>query len=218
MVLAARTTIELKYGSTFSLKLKFTCKQSYTMTKIVKIIPLSEFNFALMENHTYTTIKNKMSTPKKTKYSTKKFQDSLNYWVNLGYIRKSGTFKNPKYNASLSHGTEPISEFFDSVIEKSLSKLNENYDNLKSKKLFGKHQLFLHVFSEIDEIISNIELAQWSYFATKNHNNEKENLEKTITKGHKGITKFCKKLLVGKTNKEIGLIVDSCNKYPFRVF
>mgnify|MGYP005645909535 CR=1 FL=1 len=132
------------------------------------------------------------------------------------YIRKSGTFKNPKYHASLSN-VEPISEFFDSIIVKSLSKLNENYDNLKSNKLFGKGQSH-GIFVSIDEIISSIELAQWSYFATKNHNNEKENLEKTITKGHKGITKFCKKLLVGKTNKEIGLIVDSCNKYPFRVF
>ena len=188
------------------------------MTKVVKIIPLSEFNFALIKNNTYTTIRNKLSTPKGTKYSTTLFRKSLQYWVDLEYIRKSGTFKNPKYHASLAHGAEPISEFFDSVIEKSLSNLNENYDNLKSNKLFGKHQLFLQVFSEIDEIISNIELAQWSYFATKNHNNEKENLEKTITKGHKGITKFCKKLLVGKTNKEIGLIVDSCNKYPFRVF
>ena len=188
------------------------------MTKIVKIIPLAEFNFALMENHTYTTIKNKMSTPKKTKYSTKKFQDSLRYWVDLGYIRQSGTFKNPKYTASVSYGSEPISKFFDDVIGKSLSNLNENYDNLKSNKLFGKHQLFLHVFSEIDEIISNIELAQWSYFATKNHNNEKENLEKTITKGHKGLIKFCKKTLVGKTDKEIGLIVNLCNKYPFPVF
>ena len=187
------------------------------MTKIVKIIPLAEFNFALMENHTYTTIKNKMSTPKKTKYSTKKFQDSLRYWVDLGYIRQSGTFKNPKYTASVSYGSEPISKFFDDVIGKSLSNLNENYDNLKSNKLFGKEQSH-GIFVSIDEIISNIELAQWSYFATKNHNNEKENLEKTITKGHKGITKFCKKLLVGKTNKEIGLIVDLCNKYPFRVF
>jgi CTP synthase (UTP-ammonia lyase) len=182
------------------------------------IIPITEFNFALLNADTYTKIKNKMTTSKGTKYSTTLFRKSLQYWVEREYIRKTGTFKNPKYHASLSYGTEPISEFFDSVIEKSLSKLNENYDNLKYKKLFGKHQLFLHVFSEIDEIISTIELAQWSYFTTMNYNNEKENLEKTITKGHKGITKFCKKLLVGKTNKEIGLIVDSCNKYPFRVF
>ena len=187
------------------------------MTKIVKIIPLAEFNFALMENHTYTTIKNKMSTPKKTKYSTTLFRKSLQYWVDLEYIRKSGTFKNPKYHASLSNGVEPISEFFDSIIVKSLSKLNENYDELKSKKLFGKDQSHL-IFVRIDEIISSIELAQWSYFATKNHNNEKENLEKTITKGHKGLIKFCKKILVGKSDKEIGLIVDLCNKYPFRVF
>ena len=187
------------------------------MTKVVKIIPLSEFNFALMENHTYTTIKNKMSTPKKTKYSTKKFQDSLNYWVNLGYIRKSGTFKNPIYHASLSNGVEPISEFFDGVIVKSLSKLNENYDNLESKKLFGKDQSHL-IFVRIDEIISSIELAQWSYFATKNRNNEKENLDKTITKGRNGIIKFCNKILVGKTNKEISLITDLCKKYPFSVF
>ena len=182
------------------------------------IIPISEFNSVLLKVDTYTKMKNRMTTTKGTQYSTKKFQRSLQYWVEQEYVRKSGTFKNPKYHASLSNEVEPISEFFDSIIVKSLSKLNENYDNLKYKKLFGKHQLFLHVFSEIDEIISSIELAQWSYFATKNHNNEKENLEKTITKGHKGITKFCKKLLVGKTNKEIGLIVDSCNKYPFRVF
>ena len=70
----------------------------------------------------------------------------------------------------------------------------------------------------IDEIISSIELAQWSYFATKNRNNEKENLDKTITKGRKGIIKFCNKILVGKTNKEIGLITDLCKKYPFPVF
>ena len=187
------------------------------MTKIVKIIPLAEFNFALMENHTYTTIKNKMSTPKKTKYSTTLFRKSLQYWVDLEYIRKSGTFKNPKYHASLAHGAEPISEFFDSVIEKSLSNLNENYDNLKSNKLFGKEKSH-GIFVSIDEIISNIELAQWSYFATKNRNNEKENLDKTITKGRKGIIKFCNKILVGKTNKEIGLITDLCKKYPFPVF
>ena len=181
------------------------------------IIPISEFNSVLLKVDTYTKMKNRMTTTKGTQYSTKKFQRSLQYWVEQEYIRKSGTFKNPKYHASLAHGAEPISEFFDSVIEKSLSNLNENYDNLKSNKLFGKEKSH-GIFVSIDEIISNIELAQWSYFATKNHNNEKENLEKTITKGHKGITKFCKKLLVGKTNKEIGLIVDSCNKYPFRVF
>ena len=182
------------------------------------IIPITEFNSALLRAHTYTKILNRMTTPKGTKYSTKKFQRSLQYWVEQEYIRKSGTFKNPKYHASLSNGVEPISEFFDSIIVKSLSKLNENYDNLKSKKLFGKHQLFLHVFSEIDEIISSIELAQWSYFATKNRNNEKENLDKTITKGRNGIIKFCNKILVGKTNKEISLITDLCKKYPFSVF
>ena len=100
---------------------------------------------------------------------------------------------------------------------KSLSKLNENYDELKSKKLFGKDQSHL-IFVRIDEIISSIELAQWSYFATKNRNNEKENLDKTITKGRKGIIKFCNKILVGKTNKEISLITDLCKKYPFPVF
>jgi hypothetical protein len=181
------------------------------------IIPISEFNSVLLKVDTYTKMKNRMTTTKGTQYSTKKFQRSLQYWVEQEYIRKSGTFKNPKYRASLSNEVEPISEFFDSIIVKSLSKLNENYDNLKSKKLFGKDQSHL-IFVRIDEIISSIELAQWSYFATKNHNNEKENLEKTITKGHKGITKFCKKLLVGKTNKEIGLITDLCKKYPFPVF
>ena len=49
-------------------------------------------------------------------------------------------------------------------------------------------------------------------------NFEKDDLDKTITKGRKGIIKFCKKLLVGKTHKEIVLITDSCNKYPFTVF
>ena len=182
------------------------------------IIPISEFNSVLLKVDTYTKMKNRMTTTKGTQYSTKKFQRSLQYWVEQEYIRKSGTFKNPKYHASLSNGVEPISEFFDGIIVKSLSKLNENYDNLKYKKLFGKHQLFLHVFSEIDKIISTIELAQWAYFETKNHNFEKDDLDKTITKGRKGIIKFCKKLLVGKTHKEIVLITDSCNKYPFTVF
>ena len=181
------------------------------------IIPITEFNSALLRVHTYTKILNRMTTPKGTKYSTKKFQRSLQYWVEQEYIRKSGTFKNPKYHASLSNGVEPISEFFDSIIVKSLSKLNENYDNLESKKLFGKDQSHL-IFVRIDEIISSIELAQWSYFATKNRNNEKENLDKTITKGRNGIIKFCNKILVGKTNKEIGLITDLCKKYPFPVF
>ena len=181
------------------------------------IIPISEFNSVLLKVDTYTKMKNRMTTTKGTQYSTKKFQRSLQYWVEQEYIRKSGTFKNPKYHASLSNGVEPISEFFDSVIVKSLSKLNENYDELKSKKLFGKDQSHL-IFVRIDEIISSIELAQWSYFATKNRNNEKENLDKTITKGRKGIIKFCNKILVGKTNKEIGLITDLCKKYPFPVF
>ena len=181
------------------------------------IIPITEFNSALLRVHTYTKILNRMTTPKGTKYSTKKFQRSLQYWVEQEYIRKSGTFKNPIYHASLSNGVEPISEFFDGVIVKSLSKLNENYDNLESKKLFGKDQSHL-IFVRIDEIISSIELAQWSYFATKNRNNEKENLDKTITKGRNGIIKFCNKILVGKTNKEISLITDLCKKYPFPVF
>jgi hypothetical protein len=181
------------------------------------IIPISEFNSVLLKVDTYTKMKNRMTTTKGTQYSTKKFQRSLQYWVEQEYIRKSGTFKNPKYRASLSNEVEPISEFFDSIIVKSLSKLNENYDNLKSKKLFGKDQSHL-IFVRIDEIISSIELAQWSYFATKNRNNEKENLDKTITKGRKGIIKFCNKILVGKTNKEIGLITDLCKKYPFPVF
>ena len=181
------------------------------------IIPISEFNSVLLKVDTYTKMKNRMTTTKGTQYSTKKFQRSLQYWVEQEYIRKSGTFKNPKYHASLSNEVEPISEFFDSIIVKSLSKLNENYDNLKSKKLFGKDQSHL-IFVRIDEIISSIELAQWSYFATKNRNNEKENLDKTITKGRKGIIKFCNKILVGKTNKEIGLITDLCKKYPFPVF
>tara|TARA_B110000438_G_C15570004_1_gene544971 strand:- start:74 stop:625 length:552 start_codon:yes stop_codon:yes gene_type:complete len=180
------------------------------------IIPISEFNSVLLKVDTYTKIKNRMTTAKGTQYSTKKFQRSLQYWVEQEYIRKSGTFKNPKYHASLSN-VEPISEFFDSIIVKSLSKLNENYDELKSKKLFGKDQSHL-IFVRIDEIISSIELAQWSYFATKNRNNEKENLDKTITKGRKGIIKFCNKILVGKTNKEISLITDLCKKYPFPVF
>ena len=181
------------------------------------IIPISEFNSVLLKVDTYTKMKNRMTTTKGTQYSTKKFQRSLQYWVEQEYIRKSGTFKNPKYHASLSNEVEPISEFFDTVIKNSLSNLNENYDNLKSNKLFGKEKSH-GIFVSIDEIISNIELAQWSYFATKNHNNEKENLEKTITKGHKGLIKFCKKILVGKSDKEIGLIVNLCNKYPFRVF
>jgi len=181
------------------------------------IIPISEFNSVLLKVDTYTKMKNRMTTTKGTQYSTKKFQRSLQYWVEQEYIRKSGTFKNPKYHASLSNGVEPISEFFDGIIVKSLSKLNENYDELKSKKLFGKDQSHL-IFVRIDEIISSIELAQWSYFATKNRNNEKENLDKTITKGRKGIIKFCNKILVGKTNKEIGLITDLCKKYPFPVF
>ena len=181
------------------------------------IIPISEFNSVLLKVDTYTKMKNRMTTTKGTQYSTKKFQRSLQYWVEQEYIRKSGTFKNPKYHASLSNEVEPISEFFDSIIVKSLSKLNENYDELKSKKLFGKDQSHL-IFVRIDEIISSIELAQWSYFATKNRNNEKENLDKTITKGRKGIIKFCNKILVGKTNKEIGLITDLCKKYPFPVF
>ena len=181
------------------------------------IIPISEFNSVLLKVDTYTKIKNRMTTAKGTQYSTKKFQRSLQYWVEQEYIRKSGTFKNPIYHASLSNGVEPISEFFDGVIVKSLSKLNENYDELKSKKLFGKDQSHL-IFVRIDEIISSIELAQWSYFATKNRNNEKENLDKTITKGRNGIIKFCNKILVGKTNKEISLITDLCKKYPFPVF
>ena len=181
------------------------------------IIPISEFNSVLLKVDTYTKMKNRMTTTKGTQYSTKKFQRSLQYWVEQEYIRKSGTFKNPKYHASLSNGVEPISEFFDGIIVKSLSKLNENYDELKSKKLFGKDQSHL-IFVRIDEIISSIELAQWSYFATKNRNNEKENLDKTITKGRKGIIKYCNKILVGKTNKEIGLITDLCKKYPFPVF
>jgi len=181
------------------------------------IIPISEFNSVLLKVDTYTKMKNRMTTTKGTQYSTKKFQRSLQYWVEQEYIRKSGTFKNPIYHASLSNGVEPISEFFDGVIVKSLSKLNENYDNLESKKLFGKDQSHL-IFVRIDEIISSIELAQWSYFATKNRNNEKENLDKTITKGRNGIIKFCNKILVGKTNKEISLITDLCKKYPFSVF
>ena len=188
------------------------------MTKTPDIIPLAEFNFALLNADTYTRIKNRMSTTKGTKYSTKKFQASLNYWVSVEQIRKietTGTY--PKYNASLTHGTEPISEFFDTVIKNSLSNLNENYDNLKSKKLFGKDQSHF-IFDRIDEIISTIEYAQWSYFATKNFHNEKELLDKTITKGRKGLIKFCKKILVGKSDKEIGLIVDLCKKYPFTVF
>ena len=181
------------------------------------IIPISEFNFALLNADTYTTIKNKMTTSKGTQYSTTKFRRSLKHWVDLEQIRKTGTFKNPKYHASLSYGTKPISEFYDDIIQKSLSNLNDLYDNLKSKKLFGKDQSHL-IFVRIDEIISSIELAQWSYFATKNRNNEKENLDKTITKGRNGIIKFCNKILVGKTNKEISLITDLCKKYPFPVF
>jgi len=184
-------------------------------------IPLAKFNFALLHADTYTRIKNneKMITAKGTKYSTKLFQESLQHWVDLEQIRKIETVgKNPKYHAAISHDTKPISEIYDGIIQKSISELNENYDNLKNKKLFDKHQLFLHIFSEIDKIISTIELAQWAYFETKNHNFEKDDLDKTITKGRKGIIKFCKKLLVGKTHKEIVLITDSCNKYPFTVF
>ena len=188
------------------------------MTKTPDIIPLAEFNFALLNADSYTKIKNRMSTTKGTKYSTKKFQASLNYWVGVEQIRKIETKGSyPKYNASLTHGTEPISEFFDTVIKNSLFNLNENYDNLKSKKLFSKDQSHF-IFARIDEIISAIEYAQWSYFATKNFHNEKELLNKTITKGRKGLIKFCKKILVGKSDKEIGLIVNLCNKYPFRVF
>ena len=184
-------------------------------------IPLAKFNFALLHADTYTRIKNneKMITAKGTKYSTKLFQESLQHWVDLEQIRKIETVgKNPKYHAALSHDTKSISQIYDKIIQESISKLNENYDNLKSKKLFDKHQLFLHVFSELDKIVSTIELAQWAYFETKNHNFEKDDLDKTITKGRKGIIKFCKKLLVGKTHKEIVLITDSCNKYPFTVF
>ena len=183
-------------------------------------IPLAKFNFALLHADTYTRIKNneKMITAKGTKYSTKLFQESLQHWVDLEQIRKIETVgKNPKYHAAISHDTKPISEIYDGIIQKSISELNENYDNLKSKKLFGKDQSHL-IFVRIDEIISSIELAQWSYFATKNRNNEKENLDKTITKGRNGIIKFCNKILVGKTNKEISLITDLCKKYPFSVF
>ncbi len=182
------------------------------------IIPLDEFNRALLNADTYTKIKNKMETPKGTQYSTKKYQRSLQHWVDLEQIRKTGTFKNPKYHASLSYGTKPISKIYDDIIEKSLSNLNAYYDLVKPKNLFGKNQLYLYIFSELDKIITNIEIAQWEYFQTKNHNFEKDNLSKTITKGRKGIIKFCKKILVGKTDKEIGLIVDLCKKYPFRVF
>jgi hypothetical protein len=191
------------------------------MTKIPDIIPLAKFNFALLHADTYTRIKNneKMITAKGTKYSTELFQESLKHWVDLEQIRKIETVgKNPKYHAAISHDTKPISKIYDKIIQESISKLNENYDNLKYKKLFDKHQLFLHVFSELDKIVSTIELAQWAYFETKNHNFEKDDLDKTITKGRKGIIKFCKKLLVGKTHKEIVLITDSCNKYPFTVF
>ncbi len=182
------------------------------------IIPLDEFNRALLNADTYTKIKNKMETPKGTQYSTKKYQRSLQHWVDLEQIRKTGTFKNPKYHASLSHGTKTLSDLLDDIIQKSLSNLNAYYDLVKPKNLFGKNQLYLYVFSELDKIITNIEIAQWEYFQTKNHNSEKDNLSKTITKGRKGIIKFCKKTLVGKTDKEIGLIVDLCKKYPFRVF
>ena len=39
------------------------------MTKTPDIIPLAEFNFALLNADSYTKIKNRMSTTKGTKYS-----------------------------------------------------------------------------------------------------------------------------------------------------
>ena len=184
-------------------------------------IPLAKFNFALLHADTYTRIRTneKMITAKGTKYSTKLFQESLQHWVDLEQIRKIETVgKNPKYYASFSHDTKPISELYDDIIKKSLSNLNAYYDLVKPKKLFEKNKLHLYIFSELDKIIHTIEITQWAYFETKNHNFEKDDLDKTITKGKKGIIKFCKKLLVGKTHKEIVLITDSCNKYPFTVF
>ena len=183
------------------------------------IIPISEFNFALLNADTYTKIKNKMITSKGTQYSTKKYQRSLQHWVDLEQIRKiESDGRNPKYYASLSHGTKTLSDLLDDIIQKSLSNLNAYYDLIKPKNLFGKNQLYLYVFSELDKIITNIEIAQWEYFQTKNHNSEKDNLSKTITKGRKGIIKFCKKTLVGKTDKETSHIINLCKKYPFRVF
>jgi hypothetical protein len=183
------------------------------------IIPLTEFNFALLTVNTYTKIKNKLRTNKGTEYSTELYQRSLQHWVDLEQIRKVQPIgKDPKYYASLSHGTQTIFDFYDEIIQNSLSNLNKNYDNLKSKKLFDKNKLFLYVFSELDKIIPTIELAQWEYFQTKNHNFEKDNLSKTITNGRKGIIKFCKKTLVGKSDKETRLIMNLCKKYPFRVF
>ena len=183
------------------------------------IIPLDEFNSALLTVNTYTKIKNKLRTNKGTEYSTKLYQRSLQHWVDLEQIRKVQPIgKDPKYYASLSHGTKTLSDLLDDIIQKSLYNLNAYYDLVKPKNLFGKNQLFLYVFSELDKIITNIEIAQWEYFQTKNYNSEKDNLSKTITKGRKGIIKFCKKTLVGKTDKEIIKISNLCNKYPFRVF